>query len=319
MRILTVSTKIFITFGLQVKEDNLDVWISVLVVLATLSVLFLVVPMMVIFLFYHLNTFQRCLTCCKLDRPGLQALVDSYQGCFLNIATDGSERRFFAGVYLLFRFLYNTTMTVLSVTMIDKFNGPLQFNIFVISCAIAEMFMAIIMVGMVLIVRPYKKVVHNVIDFMVFLFMCPIPFLCMNVDIMSVRIDNHTLFLLRNILFLPFFIFSFIIFCKLLKYCCTKRSVARQPSPDDERNPPSKHMPFVTTAPTTTEVTLDDEYIEDSFYADRIANPRRYNEEHNRFYGSIRESQPSPSELAQFQVPALNILAGDAKPSPSTV
>ena len=35
--------------------------------------------------------FQRCLGC-KLDRPGLHALVDAYQGCFKNDATDGSEK-----------------------------------------------------------------------------------------------------------------------------------------------------------------------------------------------------------------------------------
>ena len=82
-----------------------------------------------------------------------------------------------------------------------------------------------------------------------------------------------------------------------------------------------ERTPLVTTAPTTTEVTLDDDdYIEDSVYADRIVNPRIYNEEHNRFDRSIRESPPSPSVIAQFQVPALNIPAGDAiKPPPNTV
>ena len=308
MRILTVSTKIFITFGLQVQEDTPDVSLAVLVVLATLSILVLVVPMMVIFLFYHLNTFQQCLTCCKLDSPGLHALVDSYQGCFLNIATDGSERRFFAGIYLSFRLLYNTTIAVL---VIVKWSAPL------FSYPLAEMFIAFIMAGIVLILRPYKKVVHNVSDFMLFLFMCPISYLC------SLNIDNggidHHLLLLRNIIFLPFLVVSFIILCKLLKYCCTKRSVAHQPSPDNERNPLSERIPLITTAPTTTEVTLDDDYIEDSVYADRIVNPRRYNEEHNRFYGSIQESQPSTSAIARFQAPALNIPAGDAKPSPSTV
>ena len=324
MRILTVSTKIFITFGLQVQENTLDVWIIVLVVLATLSILLFVFPMMVIFLFYHLKTFQRCLTCCKLDRPGLHALVDAYQGCFLNIATDGSERRFFAGAYLSFRFFYNIVVTVVVVIMKNMLieQSISLFNTFALICALVELSMAFIMAGMVLILRPYKKVVHNVIDFMIFLFMCPISFLSylniLDIDTIINIFSNTRLVLLRNIIFLPFLIFSFVILCKLLKYCCTKRSVARQPPPDDERNPPSECTPLVTTAPTTTEVTLDDDYTEDSFYADRTVNPRRYNEEHNQFYGSIRESQP-PSEIAQFQVPVLNIPAGDAKPSPSTV
>ena len=31
--------------------------------------------------------------------------MDAYQGCFKNSATDGSEGRYFAGIYLLFRFV----------------------------------------------------------------------------------------------------------------------------------------------------------------------------------------------------------------------
>ena len=75
-------------------------------VLAILCLLVFVVTPTIVLLFYHLKSFQRCLTRCKLDRPGLHALVDAYQGCFKNSATDGSERRFFAGIYLLFRFCY---------------------------------------------------------------------------------------------------------------------------------------------------------------------------------------------------------------------
>ena len=65
-------------------------------VLAILCLLVFVVTPTIILLFYHLKSFQRCLTRCKLDRPGLHALVDAYQGCFKNSATDGSERRYFA-------------------------------------------------------------------------------------------------------------------------------------------------------------------------------------------------------------------------------
>ena len=47
--------------------------------------------------------FQQCLTWCKFDRPCLHALVDAYQGCFKNSATDGTmyntKQRYFAGLY----------------------------------------------------------------------------------------------------------------------------------------------------------------------------------------------------------------------------
>ena len=87
-------------------------------VLAIVCLLVFVVPPMVVLLFYHLQCFQRCLTCCKLDRPGLHALVDVCQGCFKNSATDGSERRYFAGICLLFRALYVSSFISLATSQI---------------------------------------------------------------------------------------------------------------------------------------------------------------------------------------------------------
>ena len=77
-----------------------------LVVIPILCLLVFVILPMAVLLLYPFKIFQRCLTCCRLDRPGLHALVDAYQGCFKNSATDGSEGRYFAGIYLLFRFCY---------------------------------------------------------------------------------------------------------------------------------------------------------------------------------------------------------------------
>ena len=85
-------------------------------VLAILCLLVFVVTPTIVLLFYHLKSFQRCLTRCKLDKPGLHALVDAYQGCFKNSATDDSERRYFAGMSLLFRFCYVAFFIIPSVT-----------------------------------------------------------------------------------------------------------------------------------------------------------------------------------------------------------
>ena len=52
---------------------------SILGVTAVLCLLVFVVPLMVLLLFYHLKIFQQCLTWCKLDRPGLHALMDAHQ------------------------------------------------------------------------------------------------------------------------------------------------------------------------------------------------------------------------------------------------
>ena len=110
MRFLAVSVKLlqFITIDRVLSSSPL-LSLASTIILATVGTLcllvFVVLPMMVVLL-YPFKTFQRCLTCCRLDRPGLHALVDAYQGCFKNSATDGSEMRYFAGIYLLFRFCY---------------------------------------------------------------------------------------------------------------------------------------------------------------------------------------------------------------------
>ena len=127
-------------------------------VLAILCLLVFVVTPTIILLFYHLKSFHRCLTRCKLDRPGLHALVDAYQGCFKNSATDGSERRYFAGIFLLFRFCYVTFFMI-------------PFDIFIIIVAAC---VSGLMLLMIIILRPYKSIAHNFTNFMagIVLFVC---------------------------------------------------------------------------------------------------------------------------------------------------
>ena len=124
-------------------------------VLAILCLLVFVVTPTIVFLFYHLKSFQRCLTRCKLNRPGLYALVDAYQGCFKNSATDGSERRYFAGLYLLFRFCY----VIFLVTPLPTF--PVSIVSF-------EVILSFIMAAMI------ATIAHNFTNFMsvFFLFVC---------------------------------------------------------------------------------------------------------------------------------------------------
>ena len=114
MQFLAVSIKISYTATLNYCSFSKILTSTCFsVIISSMSLLFFAFPLMTVLLFYHLKIFQRCLTCCKLDRPGLHALVDAYQGCFKNSATDGSERRYFAGIYLFFRFLYFSLLLLL--------------------------------------------------------------------------------------------------------------------------------------------------------------------------------------------------------------
>ena len=122
-------------------------------VLAILCLLVFVITPIAFLLFYHLKSFQQCLTRCKLDRPGLHALVDAYQGCFKNNVTHSSERRYFAGIiYLLFPFCY-------VVFIVTPFTAYTPFIIF-------KTCLLIMILSMIALFRPYKRAVHNFNSFM---------------------------------------------------------------------------------------------------------------------------------------------------------
>ena len=118
MRFLAVSVKllqIILTDRLAPSPS----FPAALVIIPILCLLVFAILPMAVLLLYPFKIFQRCLTCCRLDRPGLHALVDAYQGCFKNSATDGCERMYFGGFYLLFRFCYVASF----VSFIPRFKG----------------------------------------------------------------------------------------------------------------------------------------------------------------------------------------------------
>ena len=97
---------------------------------------------------------------------------------------------------------------------------------------------------------------------------------------------------------MPFLVFLLIFFYRLLKFCCAivncKRKAALH-SPGNNSNPSSlsERTPLVIQ-PTTTEVTLHDDYVQDDLYADCILNPGGYKEQHNQ-YLSIQASTADES------------------------
>ena len=263
-----------------------------LIIISALSLLLFIFPLMTILLFYHLKIFQQCLTCCKLDRSGLHALVDTYQGCFKNAATDGSERRYFAGLYLFFHFFYLLPIT-LPLTYLYPF--------FIYLIILPEILMSLLMIGIVVILRPYKRTAHNVTDFLIFFFMTLIPLLSfLEVDFNTYVTDIYQYlpfiylyFPFRNIIYLPCLVVTIYALHKILKHSCLlccKRSCHQLTMRDESHPPPTESRPLVTH-PTATEVTLNDDFIQDDdLYADRILHPSEYNEQHVNQYQSIQDS-----------------------------
>ena len=225
-------------------------------VLAILCLLVFVVTPTIVLLFYHLKSFQRCLTRCKLDRPGLHALVDAYQGCFKNSATDDSERRYYAGISLLFRFCYVAFFVIPFVT------DPLGILIFT---ACVSCFMLLLLI----ILRPYKSIGQNITNFLMLAFLTGYAFTIFYPPTMSV-------------VFFPFLVLCLYLIYRLVKHCCVriicKKKKRRNPGnvqqPNRKKKSNKERAPLIV--PVTT-VSVND-YTADDLYADRILNPDEYNE-----------------------------------------
>ena len=206
-------------------------------VLAILCLLVFVVPLTIVLLFYHLKSFQRCLTRCKLDRPGLHALVDAYQGCFKNSATDDSERRCFAGIILLFPIFYVTFMIT---PYAPKYVPFLIFKI----CLI------FITLSIIAMFRPYKKVLHNFTCFMLVVALAVIT-------VSDVLLEPTSIFML----FIPFIIIiCFYLTFRLFKpyrrrmMCKNKRTTSPdnvEPQPSDEQTTSTVNDPVTTISLVT--------------------------------------------------------------------
>ena len=192
------------------------------------------------------NLSSNVLTRCKLDRPGLHALVDAYQGCFKNNVTHSSERRYFAGIiYLLFPFCY-------VVFIVTPFTAYTPFIIF-------KTCLLIMILSMIALFRPYKRAVHNFTSFMSLVVVAVYTlfgtFLTM-IGILPIII----------ILYIPFLVLCSYLTYRLFKPYCLRLSIickiktARNPT-NDEPPPPEDQVLPVDVSVTT--VALDDFVADD--------------------------------------------------------
>ena len=132
--------------------------------------------------------------------------------------------------------------------------------------AVCKACLCFIMAGLVLLLQPYKKTTHNVIDFLISVLMTVIG---------ASSFTNYELVIdFECILaYLPFFVLVSYLVYRLL--CCNRKPKldAHQFSPN-RVNQPSENTPLLFP-PTTSVVTLDD-YGQDDLYPDRMVNPGEY-------------------------------------------
>ena len=111
---------------------------------AVLAILVLVVGVLfplVLLLLYPMQCFQKCLNRCGLNSPGLQIFMQCFQGYYRDRTDGGRECRYFAAVYLAFRF---ASWVMYSIVLGSSF-----FHLFTILCVLVAV--------LILYVSPYRQ------------------------------------------------------------------------------------------------------------------------------------------------------------------
>ena len=126
------------------QGDHLPYAILALIILFTIGA----IPPLLLLL-YPSYTFQGLLSLFKLQSHGLRAFVGAFQGCSKNGAEGGPERRYFAGIYFVFRIIVFLLFTVVGSIQTRYTILQATFTVFIV---------------MFVILRPYKRDRYNILD-----------------------------------------------------------------------------------------------------------------------------------------------------------
>ena len=103
--------------------------------------------------FYQFKFFQRCLNRCKLNRNGLRIFMDAFQGCYKDAKDGGPDRRYFAGLYFIYRLIIFAIFDMISR----------------LSVTYLSLLVACILFGFITaVVQPYKKSFYTYLDIFFF-------------------------------------------------------------------------------------------------------------------------------------------------------
>ena len=102
---------------------------------------------------YQFRFVQKCLNCCKLNRHGLRIFMDAFQGCYKDGKDGGPDRRFFAGLYFIFRLIIFAVFDVTS-------HITLTYTALLVACIVFAM--------ITMFLQPYKRTVYTYLDIFFF-------------------------------------------------------------------------------------------------------------------------------------------------------
>ena len=142
---------------------------------------------------------------------------------------------------------------------------------------VSEACLSFVMAGLVVIMRPYKKIAHNVLDFLIFF----------SLTVIGATSFTGTVTYILTVfgpIYLPFVvIFCYVLYRLLKHWCCACVALQRGnihhaiPGNEAGHSLPTEHQPLLNPKPPTTSVVTLNDYDEDDGYADRMINPSRYN------------------------------------------
>ena len=233
------------------QGDHLPYAILALVILVTIGA----IPPLLLLL-YPSHTFQRFLSFFKLQSHGLQAFVDAFQGCYKNGADGGPERRYFAGIYFVFRIIVFLVFTVVS---------SIQETLMLLQVTYT------ILIVVFVILHPYKEDRYNILDtiFISILAVSNIMILYLyNYLLINGRFVNGLWYCAYALLYLPtLYMASYIIYWFFIRSKCIQ---ARCTIKLKQHNEEYDHLMGQASNSSRRGLNIV------SNFPDRVENPHRY-------------------------------------------
>lgn len=244
------------------SKEHAPYFVLALFVMCTFGLL---TPLLLIV--YPTVTFQHCLNRCRLRTEGLRTFVEAFHGCYKDGTAGEPDRRFFAGLYFMFRIVI--------------------FTIFMVSTSYFAMFLMlqvayIIFLFLIVLLQPYKTLWYNYLDAFFFalcgILVALVTYLYINLPL-SGYLPHGVFYLTYSLCFVPLlYMIGYMVYWVSYKShwlrqklaavrCWKKRELALKEMTDHEQQPartevdPTGDLPDRLAHPQDYEDSSSDEEI----------------------------------------------------------
>ena len=245
-------------FSYDMKQDYFEGVHGAAGFFAILVLLFLIVLPTLYILLYPFKWFHKLLDCLHLRKQLLISLGDVFTGPYKNGTENTYDYRFMAGLYLLARIIIL---------------GQFVFGYYsIFSIPISQSCCSFLLAVIVIIFRPFKRNIHNFVEFLILFITIAIGCTSSIVASMIFKIHDYiddSILTLIGFYVLPIvngLIFAIIILYQAFKMIKSCHRYHKRYNPVANRNQEEDYQPLVGN---------DDDWV-----ADRMENPQEYDEQH---------------------------------------